>query len=76
MSDKILLPVIDKTSRDPGNKNTTCGSCSSGRCRGGFGIRPGSEKEEVYWNIFFYLTMGMVMFVAAYLITRLLSAID
>ncbi|MDW7731851.1 MAG: hypothetical protein SCH66_05420 [Methanolobus sp.] len=73
MSEKILLPVLDKTPRNPTNKNIACNSCGSGGCRGGFGIKPGSEKDVVFKNIFLYLTMGIVMFVVAYVITRLLA---
>lgn len=73
MSEKVIIPVINKTSQKPKNQNIACTSCGSGGCHGGFGIKAGSEKEVVYRNIFLYLTMGIVMFVVAYVITRLLA---
>ncbi|TGC06753.1 hypothetical protein [Methanolobus halotolerans] len=76
MSDRIIIPVLNKRSEDPNNKNLACNSCGSGGCHGGFGIKPGSEKEEVFRNIFLYLSMGIVIFVVAYLITRILSLIS
>ena len=76
MSKKTVIPVLNKTSRKPDNQNMACSSCGSGGCSGGFGIKAGSEKEVVYRNIFLYLTMGVVMFVVAYLITRLLTLIS
>jgi len=76
MSEKIVIPVLNKTSQKPGNQNVACRSCGSGGCSGGFGIKAGSEKEVVYRNIFLYVAMGIVMFVTAYLITRLLALIS
>ncbi|QLC51126.1 hypothetical protein HWN40_13315 [Methanolobus zinderi] len=76
MSDnKIIIPVINKKSQEQNDKNTACNSCSTGGCSGGFGIKAGSEKEVVYRNIFLYLGMGIIIFVVAYLMTRLLSII-
>ncbi|WP_406655693.1 hypothetical protein V7O62_07870 [Methanolobus sp. ZRKC2] len=76
MSEKIILPVLNKNPQKPSNKNIACNSCGSGGCSGGFGIKPGSEKEEVYRNIFLYVAMGAIMFIVAYLITKLLSFIS
>ena len=73
MAEKIIVPVLNKTSQDRSDRKIACNSCSSGGCHGGFGIKPGSEKDVVFRNIFLYLTMGIVMFVVAYVITRLLT---
>jgi hypothetical protein len=76
MSEKIPLPVLNN---HPGNqikKSVSCNSCGTGGCRGGFGIKQGSEKEEVFKVIFLYVAMGIIMFVVAYGIMRLLSLIS
>ncbi len=76
MSDnKIIIPVINKRSQEKSDNNSACTSCATGGCSGGFGIKAGSEKEVVYRNIFLYLSMGIIIFVVAYLMTRLLSII-
>ncbi|MDK2911330.1 MAG: hypothetical protein PWR29_287 [Methanolobus sp.] len=76
MSDKIPLPVLNSNPRNQTKKTASCNSCGTGGCRGGFGIKQGSEKEEVFRVIFLYVAMGIIMFVVAYGIMRLLSYIS
>jgi hypothetical protein len=73
MSDKTKkLPVIQRP--EPEEKTPSCGDCDSkGNCNH-WGIRPGSEKEEVYCNVLIYLTMGIVIIITALLIKALLSS--
>ncbi|MDP2216050.1 MAG: hypothetical protein Q8J68_02005 [Methanolobus sp.] len=75
MSEKIPLPVLNNHPGNQAKKSVSCNSCGTGGCRGGFGIKQGSEKEEVFKVIFLYVAMGIIMFVAAYGIMRLLSLI-
>lgn len=66
------LPVIQR--QEPEEKTPSCGGCDSkGNCNH-WGIKPGSEKEEVYRNVLIYLTMGIVVIIAALLIKALLSS--
>lgn len=76
MEQKTIIPVLNREEIEK-TGNTASGACSScsGGCCGGFGIKAGSEKNIVYRNIFLYMTMGIVMFVVAYLLTRVLSLI-
>lgn len=76
MSEKIPLPVLNNHPRNQTKKTVSCNSCGTGGCRGGFGIKQGSEKEEVFRLIFLYVAMGIIMFVVAYGIMRLLSYIS
>ncbi len=76
MSDKILLPVLNNHPGIKKKKSVSCTSCGTGGCRGGFGIKQGSEKEDVLRLIFLYLSMGTIIFVVSYGIMRLLSAIN
>jgi hypothetical protein len=76
MSEKIPLPVLNNHPRNQAKKSVSCSSCGTGGCRGGFGIKQGSEKEEAFKVIFLYVAMGIIMFVAAYGIMRLISVIS
>ncbi|AFV23698.1 hypothetical protein Mpsy_1491 [Methanolobus psychrophilus R15] len=76
MSEKIPLPVLNIHPGNQTKKSGSCNSCGTGGCRGGFGIKQGSEKEEAFKVIFLYVAMGIIMFVAAYGIMRLLSLIS
>jgi hypothetical protein len=73
MSDNMKkLPVIQRPASE--EERPSCGGCDSkGNCNH-WGIRPGSEKEEVYRNVLIYLTMGIVIIIAALLIKALLSS--
>ncbi|ATU07446.1 hypothetical protein [Methanohalophilus portucalensis] len=73
MSDKMKkLPVIQRP--EPKEETPSCGGCNSkGNCNH-WGIRPGSEKEEVYRNVLIYLTMGIVIIITALLIKALISS--
>lgn len=76
MSEKIPLPVLNNRPGDKKRKSVSCNSCGTGACRGGFGIKQGSEKEEVFRVIFLYVAMGITMFLVAYGIMRILSYIS
>jgi hypothetical protein len=76
MSDKILLPVLNSRPGIEKKKSPSCNACGTCGCKGGLGIKQGSEKEEVFRLIFLYLTMGIIIFVVSYVIMRLLSVIN
>jgi hypothetical protein len=76
MSEKIPLPVINNRPEKQTDQKVSCNSCGTGGCRGGFGIKQGSEKEEAFRVIFLYIAMGIIMFVAAYGIMKLLALIS
>jgi hypothetical protein len=76
MSDKILLPVLNSRPGTEKKKSASCNACGTGGCRGGFGIKQGSEKEDVFRLIFLYLFMGTIIFVVSYGIMKLLSFIS
>jgi hypothetical protein len=67
------LPVIQRP-KPKEEEAPSCGGCDSkGNCNH-WGIRPGSEKEEVYRNILIYITMGIVIIITALLIRALLAS--
>ncbi|WP_129598264.1 hypothetical protein [Methanohalophilus profundi] len=75
MSDKMKkLPVIQRPEPEEKEKVSACGGCDSkGKCNH-WGIKLGSEKEEVYRNVLIYLTMGIVIIITALLIKALMSS--
>ncbi len=76
MSEKIPIPVLNNHPGNQAKKSASCNSCGTGGCSGGFGIKQGAEKEEVFKVIFLYVAMGIIMFVAAYGIMKLLTLIS
>nr|WP_321497193.1 hypothetical protein [uncultured Methanolobus sp.] len=80
MSEKTTIPLLNKIDNEtePG-KTISCTSCSAGcggGCGGGLGIKAGSEKDIVFRNIFLYVAMGTIIFIVAYMGTKLLSWIN
>ncbi|SFM66250.1 hypothetical protein [Methanolobus profundi] len=76
MSEKTIIPLLNKEETEPQGNQSACTSCGSGGCCGGFGIKAGSEKDVVFRNIFLYTAMGVIMFTVAYLITRIMAWIS
>jgi hypothetical protein len=76
MSEKTIIPLLNKKETEPQNNDNACTSCGAGGCCGGFGIKAGSEKEVVFRNIFLYIAMGIIMFTVAYLITRIMTWVN
>lgn len=76
MSEKIPLPVLNNYQPAAAKKEeVACNSCKKAGCKGGLGIKQGSEKDEVLRILFLYLSMGTIMFVVAYILMRLLTLI-
>jgi hypothetical protein len=76
MSEKTVIPLLNKTDeKSESNSNASCSSCGGGCC-GGLGIKAGSEKDVVFRNVFLYLAMGAIIFAVAYLAMKLLSWIN
>ncbi|NPE27695.1 hypothetical protein HNV12_06865 [Methanococcoides sp. SA1] len=73
---KLIIPVLNEVPviKKGSNKSDGCGGCSGGTC-GAFGIRAGSEKNEVLRNILIFAIMGIGMLVGVYLIVKLLNLI-
>jgi len=71
MSEKTTIPVLNDTTDDC--DSSSCNTCGKGGCCGGFGIKAGSEKDVVYRNIFLYVAMGLIIFIATYIIMQLLT---
>lgn len=75
VNDKLIIPILNEV---PLNKNSSkiegCGGCSGGTC-GAFGIRAGSEKNEVLRNILIFAIMGIGMLVGVYIIVTILNKI-
>ncbi|MDA0524924.1 hypothetical protein [Methanococcoides alaskense] len=72
---KLIIPVLNEVPVEKkGHKSDGCGGCSGGTC-GAFGIRAGSEKNEVLRNILIFAIMGIGMLVGVYLIVKLLNLV-
>ncbi len=76
MSEKTIIPLLNKDEAENQENNSTCSGCNSSGCCGGFGIKAGSEKEVVFRNIFLYLAMGIIMFTVAYIVMRIVTWIN
>ncbi|MBP1910057.1 hypothetical protein [Methanolobus bombayensis] len=76
MSEKTIIPLLNKSEVETEtDSNVACNSCGGGCC-GGMGIKAGSDKEVVFRNIFLYVGMGAIIFIVAYLATKLISWIN
>ncbi|MEZ5335539.1 MAG: hypothetical protein R2741_10045 [Methanolobus sp.] len=76
MSEKTVIPLINKEELETQSSETACTTCGGGGCCGGFGIKAGSEKDVVLRNIFLYVAMGLIIFTVAYLMTRVMAWIS
>jgi hypothetical protein len=65
------LPVIQRGEKE---QRPSCSGCEKGCC-GALGIRSGAEKEEVYRNLFIYLTMGAAVIIGTLVLRALFSYI-
>lgn len=73
---KFIIPVLNEVpmKQKGGSQSAGCGGCSGGTC-GAFGIRAGSEKNEVLRNLLLFAIMGIGMLVGVYLIVKLLNLV-
>ena len=76
MSEKTIIPLLNKEDIEPQKNESSCSSCGSGGCCGGFGIKAGSEKDVVFRNIFLYVTMGVIIFTVSYLVMKIMTWVN
>lgn len=81
---KKILPVINrKVTIKPNSASPYkeielgcgCGSVSCESCPGALGIKPGSEKNVVFRNVFVYLAIISFVLVATYIAKQILTSI-